>query len=154
MSGNESSGRERVVVGVDGSESSKAALAWAGRQATLTGASIEAVAAWEYPTSYGWSVAVPEDLDLAEETRSMLSSTVEEVFGASPSVKPTETVAEGHPTFVLLEASKLADLLVVGCRGLGSFKGMLLGSVSSYLTAHAHCTIVVIHDNKDATHAR
>jgi len=53
-------------------------------------------------------------------------------------------VLEGHPAPLLIEASEGADLVVVGCRGYGGFAGMLLGSVSQHLTAHARCPVVVV----------
>jgi Universal stress protein family len=60
-SGSEQNGR--IVVGVDGSEGSRNALRWAARQATYTGAALEAVIGWEYPAFYGWAAAIPDDLD-------------------------------------------------------------------------------------------
>ena len=55
-------GQHRIVVGVDGSESSKQALRWAARQAGFTGALLEAVTGWEYPAFYGWAAAMPDDV--------------------------------------------------------------------------------------------
>lgn len=144
---------ERIVVGIDGSESSLAALAWAQRQASLTGAALEVVTAWEYPTTFGWSIALPEELDLSREAATMLAAAVDRVLGTPPSIKPTETVVEGHPTLALLEVSARCDLLVVGCRGMGALKGMLVGSVSGYLASHAHCPVVIVHDHDDRPHA-
>ena len=54
------------------------------------------------------------------------------------------SIEEGNPAKVLIERSKEADLLVVGSRGHGGFAGMLLGSVSQHLVAHADCPLVVV----------
>src|SRR5580693_7631687 len=73
--------QHRIVVGVDGSESSKQALRWAARQAGFTGATLEAVTSWEYPAFYGWSPAMPDDVDYEDLARRGLIQTIEEVFG-------------------------------------------------------------------------
>lgn len=69
-------GTGRVVVGIDGSAASLDALAWAAHQADLTGAALELVAAWEWPTSFGWAVPVPADYDPEAEVRSVLDNAV------------------------------------------------------------------------------
>ena len=139
----------RIVVGVDGSQSSKAALAWAARQATLTRLPLAVVAAWEIPT-YGWSIPQPDALDLHADAEAMLAAAIDEVLGADPGVELSTLAIEGHPALVLTEESKSASLIVVGSRGHGEFVGMLLGSVSEFLTAHAHCPVVVIRDGEGA----
>ena len=63
----------RIVVGVDGSEASVAAVAWAARQAELTGAVLEVVMTWEWPTSYGWSLPIPTGYDPAVESEKLLA---------------------------------------------------------------------------------
>ena len=73
--------QHRIVVGVDGSESSKQALRWAARQAGFTGATLEAVTGWEYPAFYGWSPAMPDDVDYEDLARRGLIQTIDEVFG-------------------------------------------------------------------------
>jgi nucleotide-binding universal stress UspA family protein len=152
MSDTNEATRGRIVVGIDGSEPSKRALAWAAHQAAMGGSELEVIGAWQYPTTYGWVVSLPSNLDLSEGTKTMIASTVAEVLGDPPAVKPIETVAEGHPTVVLLDASSSADLLVVGCRGLGAVRGALIGSVSAYLASHAHCPVVVVHDEAHDHH--
>lgn len=134
---------ESIIVGVDGSDSSKLALAWAARQAELTAASLEVIWVWEAPASYGWPVAWPE-ADFERDISHALDELVEEVLGSDPPVKVTKTVAEGHPGFVLSERSRAAGLLVVGRRGLGALKELLLGSVSSHLASHSHCSLVIV----------
>lgn len=134
---------ERIVVGVDASEPSKEALRWAIRQAELTGGHLEVVMTWEIPSMGYWS-AIPEGIDFAKESETVLQQTIDEVLGASPKVSFNAVVLEGHPAPVLVERSHDADLLVVGSRGHGQFTGMLLGSVSEYCVAHASCPVVVV----------
>lgn len=139
----------RIVVGVDGSQESKEALAWALRYAAVTGARVEAVIAWQFPNTYGAPMAMPEDFDPESDARHALQETVSEVAGSQgPPV--TQIVAEGRPKQVLLKAAEGADLLVVGSRGLGSFSGMLLGSVSDHVVRHAHCPVTVVRGTEPA----
>jgi nucleotide-binding universal stress UspA family protein len=143
----ESGGSEqpnRIVVGVDGSDHSKVALAWAAREATMTGAPLTVVTTWEFPTNYGYLVPWPEDLDFAAEAKNVLVETVAEVLGETPTIEPTLEVVRGHAALVLEDLSRSSGLLVVGSRGHGEFTGMLLGSVSEFLATHAHCPLVII----------
>ncbi|MER7306801.1 universal stress protein [Streptomyces griseoluteus] len=138
----------RIVVGVDGSESSKQALRWALRQAEVTGSVLEAVTAWEYPQLYGSLGWMPplseEEVDFERIAHQVLLDAVKEVAGPEPSVEMRTTVAFGPPTSVLLEASKGASLLVLGSRGHGGFTEALLGSVGQHCTHHATCPVVII----------
>jgi nucleotide-binding universal stress UspA family protein len=143
---------EKVVVGVDGSEGSKSALAWAASQAKLMGVPLEVVWVWEVPASYGWSVAWPS-VDLAADIEKALAEVVDEVLDAGVGIDVTTDVVEGHPAHVLAEKSKAATLLVVGSRGLGSFRGLLLGSISAHLATHAACTTVIVRPGQKATSA-
>lgn len=90
---------DKIVVGVDGSESSKAALAWAARQAKLTRAPLEVVSAWEFPTSLGWALPWPEGLDFAAEAEAVavaqLAQLVPEVLEPEPGIELRRTVVEG-----------------------------------------------------------
>jgi nucleotide-binding universal stress UspA family protein len=133
----------RIVVGVDGSPSSLGALEWATHQAELTNATLEIITMWEMPTSFGWAVPVPTDFDPEGETETAQSAAVAKLKAAHPSLTVEARVQEGHPAPILVEASKGADLLVVGCRGHGEFAGMLIGSVSEYCATHAQCPVVV-----------
>lgn len=136
----------RIVVGVDGSPSSKAALRWAVRQARLTGARVEAVTAWEFPTYYGWIPADSTEV-LEGVARSMLAEATEEAAAAAPGVNVYRVVAHGNAASVLLDFAKEADLLVVGSRGHGGFTGALLGSVSQHCVRHATCPVVIVRGN-------
>lgn len=131
----------RIVVGVDGSEASIDAVRWALHQASVTGCSLEAVTTWQYPKEYGaqW---VAEDVQWDVLAKTILDDSLATVD--LHGVEVTRTVAEGHPAEILTNASMNADLLVVGSRGHGGFVGMLLGSVSEHVCAHAFCPVLVV----------
>ncbi|MGC9665150.1 universal stress protein [Planosporangium sp. 12N6] len=137
----------RIVVGVDGSESSRHALRWAIDQAALTGATVDAVNAWELPTYAGMAPVVDtgdEAEALSKAGEQMLAETLTAVSGDHPTVAIRSRVVQGHAAFELLRAAEGADLLVLGCRGHGGFIGVLLGSVSQYCVYHANCPVVVV----------
>jgi len=136
----------RIVVGVDGSASSLAALHWAALQAEFTGSAVEVVVSWEWPTNYGWALPYPAEYNPAEEARTMLAGILDVAGKDHPAVSFEATVAEGHPAPVLVDASRGADLLVVGCRGHGEIAGMLIGSVSEHCATSAHCPVLVLRD--------
>lgn len=132
-----------IVVGIDGSETSKTALRWAMKLASALGASVEAVCAWEFPvivTMAGGGI-LPGTWAPEEDARKVLDDVISEV---APQGGIKAVVAEGHPAHVLVEASKDAEMLVVGSRGIGGFRGALLGSVSSAVSQHARCPVLVI----------
>ncbi len=143
-----------IVVGVDGSPSSKKALAWAATQARLTGSRLYAIATWHTPLSYGWPPPWPEGFNQEAESKAVLEETVAEVLGTDPEIEITTEVLEGYPALLLAERSRSASLMVVGCRGHGEFAGMLLGSVSEYLSTHAHCPVVIIRDHEEIDPSR
>ncbi len=135
------SAQGRIVIGVDGSDASLDALRWALHQAHLTNCEVEAINSWHVPNEYAELVAGRIDWDAnAQEILEDSLATVKN----DEDVKVIRTVTEGHPAAVLTDASTNADLLVVGSRGHGGFAGMLLGSVSVHVSAHAHCPVVVI----------
>jgi nucleotide-binding universal stress UspA family protein len=138
-------GAARIVVGCDGSPSSVDALNWAVRQAQLTESSLEVIMTWQWPPSLGWSVPVPDDFDPEVDVQRALEKAVAPVLERHPDLPVESRVANGPPAAVLVEASKGADLLVVGSRGHGEFAGMLLGSVSEYCASRAHCPVLIHH---------
>lgn len=141
----EQSPDQRIVVGVDGSESSKAALRWAAKLSPSIGGTIEAVVAWEYPMMLGWEGGIPDWWRPDDDAKKILEETLEEVFGKTPPKGLVGSVRQGHPTTILLDASKGAQMLIVGSRGHGGFVGLLLGSVSSACAEHATCPVLVVH---------
>lgn len=148
MSSQPSTAPGRVVVGVDGSNSSVAALRWAARVGGALGLEVDAVTSWEYPASYGLAGAVggwnPE-----VDAGAVLAHAVEAAFDGAGLAGLRSHVLRGHAAQVLLEASHHAELLVVGSRGHGGFTGLLLGSVSTQCAEHAHCPVVVVHEHGD-----
>jgi nucleotide-binding universal stress UspA family protein len=139
----------RIVVGLDGSDSSNAALAWAVKQARYTGAAVEAVTAWEFGLTYGVPPTAAFDIDYAGIAADMAADAIAGVSSPGEPVKIRSKVAEGHPAQVLLEAAEGAELLVVGSRGRGGFTGALLGSTSQHCAQHASCPVVIIRDSAD-----
>jgi nucleotide-binding universal stress UspA family protein len=146
----EREGAGRFVVGVDGSEESRAALRWSADEAVAHGARLEVVCAWELPFSGLASsyAAAPTGLPSAQETsrraEDAVDRTVREVLGADGPVDLVRVVESGDPATVLLRRSEGADLLVVGSRGHGGFGRLLLGSVSEKCVRHATCSVMVI----------
>jgi nucleotide-binding universal stress UspA family protein len=147
MSAQKDGDKPRIVAGVDGSPSSTEALRWAVSQAELTGGTVDAVIAWQYPMATGGMGWAPtsglDDMDYAELAAKALSAAVAEV---DPEVKVAvhQVVLAGNPAQVLLDCAVDADLLVVGSRGHGGFAEALLGSVSQRCVHHAHCPVVVV----------
>jgi nucleotide-binding universal stress UspA family protein len=124
-------GMERIVVGVDGSDEARVALAWAHAEARLRGSALEVVMA---SGDHGAGNAASE----------VLEREVEAVAGPSSEVSVSAAVEEGHPAQALVRRAADAELLVVGTRGLGGFKGLLLGSVSQACLTHATGTVAVV----------
>ena len=144
--------QHRIVVGVDGSPASLGALTWAVGQASLTGAVVEAVTAWQFPATYG-GYPILAGTDWRADAQSIQDIAVKEALG-DEATSLVRRVDEGHTVRVLLEAAADADLLVVGSRGHGGFTGMLLGSVSEHVVAHAPCAVVVVKSPPTADVAR
>ncbi len=142
---------ERVVVGVDGSPASAAAMAWAARYARAVGAAVRVVLAWHYPAAAGQEpvgVAPPSVTAEVEQSRNeILDKAIAAAFGEPPDVAVERSIRHGHPAQVLIDESKDADLLVVGNRGHGGFTGMMLGSVSTHCVTHAHCPVTVVRSD-------
>ncbi len=135
-----------IVVGVDGSEESKAALRWALDEGRLRGARVRALYAWSFPPmATSWGYVGPAAIDLGalqREAGERLDSVIAEA--KTEGVDVEHAVVQGSAAQVLVEAAADADLLVVGSRGHGGFAGLLLGSVSQQCAHHARCPVVII----------
>src|ERR1017187_3912658 len=110
--------RPRIVVGVDGFESSKAALRWAIHQAKLTGAVVEAVTAWQIPAGTGL-VPMADMPDYQDDARTVLAEVITEMCTTDTEVEIRPQVVHGRAAQVLVDEAEGAELLVVGCRGHG-----------------------------------
>lgn len=132
-----------VVVGIDGSFESRLALQWAVDYCRGTPCTIRAVLIRHEVNPDAWIPHVG-DADPAAPTRRGLNRLVSRVVGHDTEVRVQQVVMEGAPGPSLVAASADATLLVVGCRGRGEWRGMLLGSVSRYCAAHARCPVVVV----------
>jgi nucleotide-binding universal stress UspA family protein len=135
-----------VVVGVDGSAESVQALQWAAGFGAATGATVDAVIAWHYPSAVGPAPVGVAPESISDEVRHQMTETVRKAItdAAIDSDLVQVQVAYGHPAEVLVGLSAAADLLVVGSRGHGRFTGMLVGSVSLHCVTHAVCPVVVV----------
>ncbi len=136
-----------IVVGVDGSPSSRSALTWAAAEAAEHGSDLVVLNAWEHTLlPPAGSVTVSEHYvpDPSQRTTDDLLQVIKEELGEEPPVAVQARVKQGRPAKVLIEESANADLLVVGHRGHGGFAGLVLGSVSQQAAAHAKCSVAVI----------
>jgi nucleotide-binding universal stress UspA family protein len=134
----------RIVVGVDGSDESKAALRWAVEEARLRGAAVRVVHAWSLRYAVGPGIAIPAFTveELQRDSEQMLEAALAGVDAAGLEIERVSV--EGGAARLLVEAAEDADLLVVGSRGHGGFAGLLLGSVSQQCAHHAPCPVVIV----------
>ncbi|KMS88129.1 universal stress protein [Prauserella rugosa] len=135
-----------VVVGVDGSEHTETALAYAFDAAAERGVPLQAVHSWNDVISVEGPYAYPFPTDLSElekAGRTLLEETLAPWRERHPEVEVHEVLEPGRPVRTLLQQAEGAQLVVVGTRGHGGFTGMLLGSTSQAMVIHAPCPVVV-----------
>ncbi|MHB1584517.1 MAG: universal stress protein [Acidimicrobiales bacterium] len=134
----------RIVVGVDGSDGSTQALEWAAGEAGRTGATLE------LHTAYGPGGVLTTPASTERAMRRLVEQSTAHVHESAPNVDTVGLTHEGSPVTALIDASRGAELLVVGSRGRGGFAGLLLGSVSQQCAVHAHCPVVIVRPTDDA----
>jgi nucleotide-binding universal stress UspA family protein len=137
-----------VYVGIDGSSHSQIALNWAMREAGYRHEPLTVIAVQEVPISnWGGSIVLSGDDELRDKARQAAQEAADkaaaELGDAAPS-SVTVQAAIGQATTQLIEASKDADLLVVGSRGVGGFTRLVVGSTSGQVAQHAHCPVVIV----------
>lgn len=138
-----------VVVGVDGSAVSEPAIEYAFQAAADLGEPLTALHAWYDVTRTGTGRMMPLGYDPAEvyeEERLALAESMPGWQEKYPEVAVQHKVAFGHPVASLVRASRDAHLLVVGCRGRGAIRSVVLGSVSHGVLHHATVPVAVVHD--------
>jgi nucleotide-binding universal stress UspA family protein len=136
-----------IVVGVDGSKCSHSALRFALAEARIRKAKLRVVVVWHVPLAAygaGWAPPPPR---LTEDSEAAANEVLDEALrlakeGDGVEIEPL--VREGQPADVLVEASTDAEMLVVGSRGRGGFRELLLGSVSQQCAHHARCPVTIV----------
>lgn len=138
--------REGIVVGVDGSESSVHALAFAAAEADARGERLIALTTWRQPVYLGYEGAWPTDLaaDLAQYAEEQAAIELAGLASTYPDLVVERRVVEASGADALIDASEDATLVVVGSRGLGGVRRLLLGSVSHALVQHARGPVAVV----------
>ena len=137
---------KKVLVGMDGSPHSEAALDFAAEEASLRGAGLLVVCAWELPMVVDPMAAYPGEWfeRMQQDADDLVKTAVARVKESYPAVQTQGKAIEGHPAVVLLEEAKSADMIVLGSHGRGEFASLLLGSVAQQVIHHATCPVVVV----------
>ena len=139
-----------IVVGVDGSEGGAAALEFAAGEPAFRGALLRIVSAWQLPSAaYVSEFGPPVDSATRDAFRVPAQRIADDALAAAKKLEPSldgEALAvQGQPADVLLEQCNDAALIVVGRRGLGGFRSLLLGSISQQVVQHATCPVVIVN---------
>lgn len=137
----------RIVVGIDGSETARRALRWAAEEATLRDAALEVVHAWHMPYVGGYPYVPTATFDptwFEDAARTTLDAACDSLDSTGLKHPLERILVSGGAATAILEAAKGACLVVVGSRGLGGFTGLLLGSVSHQVAHHASCPVVIV----------
>ncbi|WKD60017.1 universal stress protein [Corynebacterium caspium] len=139
-----------IVVAVDGSEASAAAIRWAANTAAKREQPLRLASSYMMPQYlYAEGMVPPQELfdELQTDTMEKILAAREVALEIAPDIRIGHTIAEGSPIDMLLEMSKEATMIVMGSRGLGGLSGMVLGSVSAAVVSHAACPVVVVRED-------
>jgi nucleotide-binding universal stress UspA family protein len=135
---------DRIVVGVDGSPGSDAALRWAVAHAPAFGARLVAVHCWSPPLHHTEGEPADEVASLERDFAAVLDAAVDRVTAETPDVPVERVLSRGDPADALTELAAGAELLVLGSRGTSGHTGVVLGSVSRRASDRATCPIVIV----------
>ncbi len=137
-----------IIVGVDGSGHSQRALEWAMKEAAMRHAPLTVLAVHPAVVGYFGGVVTAEgDLDLTEQTQAAVKVEADRALAGLSGPHPesvTVKAVHGFPVEELVSASKGADIVVLGSRGVGGFSRMLMGSTAGQVVQHAHCPVLII----------
>jgi nucleotide-binding universal stress UspA family protein len=133
----------RILVGVDGSRAAEAAVQWALDHAK-PGDTLVLCHAWSLPVTMGFEGPIFSMSEIEAGAKQLVEDMAEGIRVEDDDISIETEIVYGHPGSTLIERSAGVDFLVVGSRGYGGFKGLLLGSVSTYIVHHATCPVVVI----------
>lgn len=139
--------RDRIVVGVDGSPSATAAVRWAAWEAASRGCGLTLVATVSPAlATTGFGPGIPPSLELIDTLQQQAKTLLNEAAANVGMTDVLTHVEVGSASGALVEASRLAEMIVMGSRGRGGFKGLLLGSVGAQVATHADCPVAIIRD--------
>jgi nucleotide-binding universal stress UspA family protein len=137
-----------IIVGVDGSGHSQRALAWAMKEAAMRHAPLTVLTVHPAIVGYfGGVVTSPGDLELTEQTQAAVKVEADQVLARLDGPHPesvTVKAVHGFPVEELINASKDADMIVLGSRGVGGFTRMVMGSTAGQVVQHAHCPVLIV----------
>ncbi len=138
-----------IIVGIDGSSHSSLALEWAVKEAAIRHTPLTVLTVHQpYRGFANAAIEFPGDAALVADARKAAQEATDTVLGkfAAEARPPEVTVlaVDGMPAEEILRAGADADIIVLGSRGVGGFKRLLMGSVASQVAHHAHCPVVVI----------
>jgi len=140
-----------IVVGVDGSVGSRAAIGWAIDEATRRRAPLELVHSWRPMYRPTRDTAGDSEAELVARDHGawLLAAAAGSVTASAPELAVTTSLLRGRPSAVLLDAAAKAQLLVVGARGIGGYAGLSLGSVSLHAVSHSASSVVVVRSTRE-----
>lgn len=141
-----------IVVAVDGSAASRAAVQWAANTATKRGVPLRLAASYPTPEMFYSAALMPADellYDIRGETAEKIDEARTIALNAAPELQVEDEIVEGNPIDMLLNLSEEVTMIVMGSRGLGGLPGMVMGSVSAAVVSHASCPVVIVRGDND-----
>jgi len=141
-----------VVVGVDGSAAATGAVAYAAHTAATRRIPLLLVTTYSIPAAmFAEGMVPPQPVydELEKECHPIVEEARATALKAAPGIEVSHAIVDGNPAQVLIDYSRKAKMIVLGSRGLGGIKGMVLGSVSAAVASHAHCPVVVTREDTD-----
>ena len=141
-----------VVVGIDGSAASTGAVAYAANTAATRRIPLVLVTSYTMPAAmFAEGMVPPQPVydELEKECQPIVEHARATALKVAPDIEVSHAIVEGNPSQVLIDYSRKAKMIVLGSRGLGGIKGMVLGSVSASVASHAFCPVVVTREDTD-----